>query len=254
MAPEPGGSFGSPADIAAAKAIGEISREDSRSVEAELAQAGIVDSGGNISSQWVLAAWISAFAPVKVTTVAQTEALSSHCELALAAGRGVGASYRRTLSRTAGSVEVAEVPNVVEVSFFKEEHAWAAVARSLPALSELQASASEASGFDARRTTVAPGGGTSSSESAGRGGVPAALANARCTVRMEVTASAAEAEPSRYSADVWALAGQLYSLRTAADPATLLAVEVPPGDICREFAWRILGVRGFLASASAQAA
>jgi hypothetical protein len=55
--------------------------------------------------------------------------------------------------------------------------------------------------------------------------------------------------------DVWALADRLYSLRTspAEDDGPAVA-EVPSSDISREFVWRLLGAREYLASAAEKAA
>ncbi|MDR6507084.1 hypothetical protein [Arthrobacter oryzae] len=253
LAAEPGG-FASAADVLAAGAAGELSPEDTRMVDTELARAGIVDAAGNISAQWVLAVWTSAFAPIKVTTVSQAGLESSHCELGLAGGRGVAVSYRRRLSRTTTlGAEVAEVRNAVEISFFRAENAWAAAARSLPAMAELHAAPSEDTGFDGERTTL-PLAADACSPTAVTDGVPAAIAHARCTVRLGVAASDPGSGRTRYSAAVWALADRLYSLRTEPGTENLSAVHVPAGDVGRDFAWRILGAREFLASSSAQAA
>lgn len=253
LAAEPGG-FASAAEVLAAGAAGELSPEDTRMVDAELARAGIVDAAGSISAPWVLAVWTSAFAPIKVTAVTQTGLESSHCELGLAGGRGVAVSYRRRLSRTTAlGAEVAEVRNAVEVSFFRTEDAWAAVARSLPAMAELHAAPSGATRFYGERTTL-PLAAFPSSATAVTDGVPAAIAHARSTVRLGVTASDPGSGRTRYSAAVWALADRLYSLHTEPGTENLSAVHVPPGDVGRDFAWRILGAREFLASSATQAA
>lgn len=254
LAAEPGG-FASAADVLAAGAAGELSPEDTRMVDAELARAGIVDAAGSISAQWVLAVWTSAFAPIKVTTVSQAGLESSHCELGLAGGRGVAVSYRRRLSRTTTpGAEVAEVRNAVEISFFRAEDAWAAAARSLPAMPELHAAPSGATGFNGERTALPLGAADASSPTAVTDGVPAAIAHARCTVRLGVASSDPGSGRTRYSAAVWALADRLYSLRTEPGTENLSAVHVPAGDVGRDFAWRILGAREFLASSAAQAA
>jgi hypothetical protein len=252
LAAEPGG-FVSAADVLAVEAVGELSPEDTRMVDAELARAGIVDAAGNISAQWVLAVWTSAFAPIKVTTVSQAGLESSHCELGLAGGRGIAVSYRRRLSRTTLGVEMAEVRNAIEISFFRAEDAWAATARSLPAVAELHAAPSGTTGFDGERTTI-PIAALPPSLQPVTDGVPAAIAHARCTVRLGVAASDPGSGRTRYSAAVWALADRLYSLRTEPGTGNLSAVDVPAGDVGRDFAWRILGAREFLASSAAQAA
>lgn len=259
LAAEPGGDITNPQDIWASHTIEEMSPEESRTAESELARAGIVDSAGNISAQWVLAAWILAYAPIKVTTVAQTAAESSHCELGLAGGRGVAISYRRRLSRTGHRIDVAEIKNIVEVSFFREEHAWAATARNLPDLPELRAKAVKGSAFDGQRTTIPFEALPAWSSGTIPDGLPSAIINARCTTHLQVEARweghSSDPEPrASVTTDVWALAERLYSLRTAAEPRSLSAVDVPPGDISREFAWRLLGAREFLAGSSAQAA
>lgn len=256
---EAGGDISNSPDMRAFHAIEEMSPEESRTAEAELTRAGIVDPAGNISAQWVLAAWILAYAPIKVTTVAQTAAESSHCELGLAGGRGIALSYRRRLSRTGHRIDVAEVKNIVEVSFFREEHTWAAIARNLPDLPELRANAVKGSAFDGQRTTIPFEALPAWSSGAVPDGLPSEIINARCTTHLQVAArmEGGGSDPAlrtSVTTDVWALADRLYSLRTAAEPSSLSAVDVPPGDISREFAWRLLGAREFLAGSSAQAA
>jgi hypothetical protein len=259
LAAEPGGDISNPPELRASPAIEEMSPEETRTAEAELARAGIVDSAGNISAQWVLAAWILAYAPIKVAMVAQTAAESSHCELGLAGGRGIALNYRRRLSRAGHRIDVAEIKNVVEVSFFREEHAWAATTRNLPNLPELRANAVNGSAFDGQRTTVPFEALRAWSSGGVPDGLPSEIINARCTTHLQVAArwegSGSDPAPrTSVTTDVWALGERLYSLRTAAEPRNLSAVDVPPGDISREFAWRLLGAREFLAGSSAQAA
>ena len=210
--------------------------------EAELLRAGIVDGHGALSQQWLLAAWISAFAPLKAVCVVQSDEESVHTEIALAGGRGVGVTYSRRVRHRRG-VEVAEVRNAVEICFFAEENAWAALKRHLP---------------DTGRVPEVPEPGTSRSA-----GYSDAATDARYTVHVEVAAHPAASRPvaladgpaaGRVSKDVWVLAEELYSVSIAASGEDSELTLVSPGDIGQTFAWRLLGAREYLASAAEQAA
>lgn len=219
--------------------------EDLASAEAELGRAGIVDADGAISPQWALAARIAAAAPVRAAAVVQSDDTSVHTDLALAGGRGVGVTYARRIGRGETGVQVTGVRNAVEISFFAEEDAWAALKRHLPEIpdgpgpTELPAEASSAS-----------------------------MADTRCTIHLEVSAHPRELLPPGPRAgivsapvppvytvrDVWVLADRLYSVTNspAADGPALIPVR--PDAISQAFAWRLLGAKEFLASLAEQEA
>jgi hypothetical protein len=221
-------------ESAQAEASRQVDAEDSPAMEAELRRAGIVDGHGAITRQWVLAVWIAALAPVKAAVVVQTRDLSVHTEIGLARGRGVGITYHRRIRHGLDGVGVTEVRTAVEVSFFHEENAWAAIRRHLPDFTDVQPTV---------RTTPHD-----------------AVANATCTVHLEVSArpigSGPGSEEKTYvRKDVWALADRLYSLRTSpAEDGGPAVTEVPSSDISREFVWRLLGAREYLAGAVEKAA
>lgn len=218
-----------------ALAVRQLDTATVQAVDAELGRAGIVDQSGAINPQWVLAVWISAFAPVKIAAVVQSHELSVHTELGLAGGRGVGVSYDRRIRHSTDGVDVTEVRNAVEISFFSEENAWAAVKRRLPDVTGLPT----------------PSAATPDET----------VANARYTIHLEVAAhlegarsSQVDAWPGHVSRDIWTLTERLNSVRTSTAHGGLALTEVPAGDIGREFAWRLLGAREYLASAAEQAA
>ena len=235
LAHEPDADLSAYQDSIQALAVRQLDAATVQTVDAELGRAGIVDQYGAINPQWVLAVWISAFAPVKVAAVVQSRELSVHTELGLAAGRGVGVSYERRIRHSTDGVDVTEVRNAVEISFFTEENARAAIKRHLPDVSDLPAP-------------------------------PAAtpdetVADARYTIHLEVAArlegarpGEADERPGHVSRDIWALTERLNSVRTSSAHGGLALTEVPASDIGREFAWRLLGAREYLASAAGQAA
>ncbi|QDG65938.1 hypothetical protein NIBR502772_06675 [Pseudarthrobacter sp. NIBRBAC000502772] len=203
-------------ESAQAEASRQLEAEDPQAMEAELRRAGIVDGQGAITRQWVLAVWIAASAPVKAAAVVQSQDLSVHTELGLTGGRGVGITYYRRIRHSVDGVAVTEVRNAVEISFFREEDAWAAIRRHLPAAAERQAAP------DAVVGETGPG--------------------ATHTFHLEVSAAVPVADqghhPGHVSRDAWALAERSYSI----------------ADLSREVAWRVLGAREYLASAAEKAA
>lgn len=229
-----------------AQAVREMDAEAVQTLEAELRQAGIVDRGGVITRQWVLAVWISAFGPLRAAAVVQSADLSVHTELALAGGRGIGVTYARRIRHGEAGVEVTDVRNAVEISFFAEENAWAAIKRHLPDMPDVP----EVPNF-AEATTGET------------------VANARYTIHLQVSAHPAESgitgpgpaaspaladAPSHGSWDVWTLADRLYALGTNSSGDGSALAPVASDAIGREFAWRLLGAREYLASVAEQAA
>lgn len=203
-------------ESAQAEASRQLDAEDPQAMEAELRLAGIVDGQGAITRQWVLAVWIAASAPVKAAAVVQTQELSVHTEIGLAGGRGVGITYYRRIRHGVDGVAVTEVRNAVEVSFFREEDAWAAIRRHLPAAAERQA---------APDTVIEETG-------------PVATHAFHLEVSAAVPAADQGHHSGHLSRDAWALAERSYSI----------------ADLSREFAWRVLGAREYLASAAEKAA
>lgn len=203
-------------DSVQAQASRQLEAEDPEAIAAELRRAGIVDGQGSIARQWVLAVWVSASAPLKVAAVVQSQDLSVHTELGLASGRGVGISYARRIRHDADGVAVTEVRNAVEVSFFREEDAWAAIRRHLPAAAERQAAPDAVVEETGPFTTH--------------------------TFHLEVSGAVPAAGQGHHqrhvSSDVWALVERRYSV----------------ADLSREFAWRVLGAREYLAGAAEKAA
>ncbi|TVU66890.1 hypothetical protein FQP90_01760 [Paenarthrobacter nitroguajacolicus] len=201
----------------------ELDGVDHRDVRAELRRAGIVDSQGVLVPQWILAVGIAATAPVKAATVVQWPDQSIHTETGLAGGRGVGVTYRRRIRHQPDGSAVTEVRNAVEVSFFQEEDAWAALSRHFPDLSE-------------HRT------------------VPHDAVATGTTIHLEVSASQAGPGWNGHpfaSRHMWSMTDRLYSVGTdPADGNTPTLTAVPGTDIGREFAWRLLGAREYLASAA----
>ena len=214
--PEAGPAVSAYRDSVQAQAGGQVQAEDLQAMETELRRAGIIDGQGAIARQWVLAVWIAASAPLKAAAVVQSQELSVHTELGLAQGRGVGITYRRRIRHDANGVAVTEVRNVVEVSFFREEDVWAAIARHLPAAAEREATPDAVSG------------------EAG----PLATHTVHLEVSAAVPAGGQEHHEGHVSRDVWALVEHRYSL----------------AGLSREFAWRELGAREYLASAAEKAA
>lgn len=217
---------------AQAQATRDLTAADAQALDHELKRAGIVDGHGVINPQWVLAVGIAASAPVKAAMVVQSQESSVHTEVGLAAGRGVGISYHRRIRPGADGVAVTEVRNAVEVSFFSEENAWAAMSRHLPHLAAVPAPPAA--------TPV----GSTPGES---------VENATHTIHLEVSAypTAGVDAQAHTSRQAWAVADSLYSVGTGSAGGNGPAVAaVPPGDIGREFAWRLLGAREYLASAA----
>ncbi|MDI2034855.1 hypothetical protein [Paenarthrobacter nitroguajacolicus] len=223
----------------------------------ELRRAGILDAHGVMSPQWVLAVALAASAPVKASTVVQfrdtvqfkdtvqlrdaapsgdavrPEEHSVHTEIGLAGGRGVGVSYQRRISHQADGAGLTEVRNAVEVSFFQEEDAWAALSRQFPDLSQLDGQHGATPGETAADTT--------------------------CTIHLGVSATPTGQAGSRPYARgrVWAVADRLYSVdrsyssdETPEEDAPVSLAAVPATDIGREFAWSLLGAREYLGSAA----
>ncbi|MFK4640319.1 hypothetical protein [Paenarthrobacter histidinolovorans] len=224
---------GAEADFAAYQDSLQAQVGDSQETGDELRRAGIVDAHGVMSPQWILAVHLAASAPLKASTVVQSNHAvpsvneSVHTEIGLAGGRGVGISYRRRISHQANGVVVTEVRNAVEVSFFLEEDAWAAVSRHFPDLRRLEPLPEATPGETA--------------------------ANATCTIHLDVSARPAFPAGSRpyISRRVWAVADQLYAAEAGpgGEAATSLTA-VPATDIAREFAWSLLGAREYLGSAA----
>ncbi|MFF2347965.1 hypothetical protein [Pseudarthrobacter sp. NPDC058119] len=225
---------------AGAQTVETLDLDTLETAEAELRGAGIADESGAISQQWILAAWISAFAPLRAAAVVQSAKDSVHTELAIAGGKGVAVTYARRIRHGQG-VEVIQVSNAVEVCFFTEENAWAALNRHLPC------------------TAKTSGCHQPSTETASNGSV----ADARYTIHLEVAAHQAGLSPvpmpggpgpDHVSKDAWILTDRLHSLRASVSSAGFALIPVSRGDIGQTFAWRLLGAREFLASAAAQVA
>jgi hypothetical protein len=257
LAHEPDVDLSGYKDSVQALAVRELDAEAAQAAEAELRRAGIVDGTGAITRQWMLAVWIAASGPLKVTSIVQSAGLSVHTELGLAGGRGVGVTYSRRISHGAEGVVVTEVRNAVEICFFAEENAWAAIKRHLPDLTQVpepteqqkppMATSSEAA-EDAKYTihlhvSAHPAG----SDVAALGTAPGAAAEG-------VPGSPRGRAPDHVSWDIWALAQQLYSVRTGTPGDEPALTPVAPNDLSREFAWRLLGAREYLASTAEKAA
>ena len=248
LAHEPDTDLSAYEDSVQAQAVRQLDSEAVQTVEAELRRAGIVDRNGAITRQWVLAVWISAFGPLKAAAVVQSSDLSVHTELALAGGRGVGVTYARRIRHGDAGVDVTEVRNAVEISFFAAENAWGAIKRHLPDMTEVP------------EATELP----KSSEAT----VGEAVAHARYTIHLEVSAHPAGSRiagpgpaarpaagaPGHASWDIWALADRLYSVGASPSNGGSALTPVPWHAMGHEFAWRLLGAREYLASVAEQAA
>lgn len=228
----------------AARALVALDAGSVRLAEAELRRAKITDECGAIRKQWLLAVWISAFAPLKAAAVVQSAEESVHTELALASGRGVAVTYARRIRHGQG-VEVTEVRNAVEISFFAEENAWAALNRHLPDTGDVP--------------------GSPHLPKPGLAAFSEGATNAGYTIHLEVAAHHAGSRPAplsdvpagapdHVSKDVWVLAEHLYSFRTAGSGKDYALAPVPRGSVGQAFAWRLLGAREYLASVAEQAA
>ncbi|MEV7660627.1 hypothetical protein [Paenarthrobacter sp. NPDC089316] len=245
---------GEDADPAARQSSLQAQGDISPEIAEELLRAGILDAHGVMSQQWVLAVFLAASAPLKASSVVQFEdterleeteqltgtLLSVHTDIGLAGGRGVGVSYRRRSSHEAGGAPVTEVRNAVEVCFFQEENAWAAISRHFP------------------DPTLIPGSPPNPPQ-------PTA-ANIGCTIHLDVSAiPSGTAQGSGYvRRHTWGVTDHLYSVEPAhgvepargVEPAggegpTASLVPVPATDIASEFAWSLLGAREYLASIGA---
>jgi uncharacterized protein YqiB (DUF1249 family) len=245
LANEPDADLSAYRDSLQAEALQALDFQKVEAAEAELRRAGIVDANGAISRQWVLAVSIAAFGPLKATAVVQSGESSVHTELALAGGRGIGVTYARRIRHGVGGVDVTAVRNAVEISFFAEENAWAALKRHLPDITE----APEA-------TELPQAAGAALSE---------IVANARYTIHLQVSAHPSPSRPvglppapvpapDHVSWDVWALAERLYAVSTGPSGEASALTPDPPDAISLGFAWRLLGAREYLASAAEQAA
>ncbi|MDD7837244.1 hypothetical protein [Paenarthrobacter sp. AB444] len=234
------------AELAAYQASLQAQGDVTPEVAEELLRAGILDARGVMSQQWVLAVFLAASAPLRASTIVQRGDTvqsggtaqfgdtaqsggtleSVHTEVGMAGGRGVGLSYRRRISTEAGGGAVTEVRNAVEVSFFREEDAWASLSRHFPDLPRLVDSPDN---------------------------LPqATAADVGCTIHLEVTA----VPPGRHGFQPyqrrhsWGVAERLYSVEASrGDAATASWMPVPATDIASEFAWSVLGGREYLASA-----
>ncbi|MCU1568943.1 MAG: hypothetical protein JWQ56_3880 [Pseudarthrobacter sp.] len=240
-------AHGSEADLSAyldsinAQAILALDSDTVEMAEAELGRAGIVDGDGAISRQWVLAVWISAFAPIRAAAVLQGTETSVHTELALSGGRGVGLTYVRDIRPPGGAIDVTENRNAVEITFFAEENAWAALKRHLPDLAGVP---------EATRLANPPAAGLSE-----------IVARARYTIHLDVSArpsgsrpAGPVAAPDYLSRDVWALAERLYSVTTGPSGEGFGLTPVPSDAIGHGLAWRLLGAREYLASVAGRVA
>jgi hypothetical protein len=247
LAHEPDVDLSGYKDSVQALAVRELDAGAAQAAEAELRTAGIVDGTGAITRQWMLAVWIAASGPLKVASIVQSAGLSVHTELGLAGGRGVGVTYSRRISHGAEGMVVTEVRNAVEVSFFAEEDAWAAIKRHLPDMSQVPEPTEQQNSEpaeDARYTihlhvSAHPA-----------GSHVAALGTAPSNAGGDARGSA----PDHVSWDIWALAQQLYSVRTGPPGDEPALTPVAPNDLSREFAWRLLGAREYLASTAEKAA
>ncbi|WP_160142482.1 hypothetical protein [Arthrobacter sp. SLBN-100] len=250
LAHEPAVDLSAYRDSIQAEALRALDSQEVEAAGAELRRAGIVDANGAITRQWVLAVSIAAFGPLKATAVVQSGGSSVHTELALAGGRGIGVTYARRIRHGDGGVDVREVRNAVEISFFTEENAWAALKRHLPDITEVP---------EARELPKAPGAALSE-----------IIANAGYTIHLQVSAHptgsrtvrpsapvpapAPAPAPDHVSWDVWALAERLYVVSTGPSGGGSALTPVPWDAIRLGFAWRLLGAREYLASAAEQAA
>ncbi|QOT21653.1 hypothetical protein [Paenarthrobacter sp. YJN-D] len=203
----------------------------------ELRRAGILDAQGTLSPQWILAVTLAVSAPLTATTVVQFQDQSIHSRAGLAGGRGVAVSYRRRISHQPNGVVVTEVRNAVEVSFFQEENAWAALSRHFPRFHQLEPLP------EATPQAVA--------------------ANTSCTIHLEVSGhldvpgTPAPGFRPYTSRRVWAVADQLYSVDQlnsvetgpGQNPSPTLTA-VPSTDPGLEFAWSLLGAKEYLGSAA----
>jgi hypothetical protein len=256
LAAEPEIDFAAYQQSANALALGSLEPADTRRLDAELREAGIVGPDGTMPDQWLVAVLIAVNAPIRVTVVARTGEHSAHTDLGLADGRGIAVSYRRRIRTTDAGTAVTGIQDVVEVALFEEQHAWSAVRRILPDFTELQAGPGSARSLDGDRTPISPQQLQSLGGAELQQDVKDAVLAPRCTVHLDVVAAQPGATPAFRAADVWHLAEKLYSVRTSGDDGgrSLVMVDVPPGDVARELFWRLLGAREFLAGSAGQAA
>ncbi|MFC8039111.1 hypothetical protein ACFUOZ_07135 [Paenarthrobacter sp. NPDC057355] len=222
------------ADLSAYQASLQAQGDVTPAIAEELLSTGILDARGVMSQQWVLAVFLAASAPLKASSVVQFgdtarfgDTLESvHTDVGLAGGRGVGVSYRRRFGTEAGRVAATEVRNAVEVSFFREEDAWASLSRHFPDLPPP---------FDSPDDHPQP-----------------TAADVGCTIHLEVTAipRATEHGSRPYlRRQIWGVADRLYCVQaTSAEGPMASLVPVPATDIASGFAWSLLGAREYLAS------
>ncbi|MGO4121369.1 hypothetical protein [Arthrobacter sp. YAF16] len=262
LAAEPEIDFAAYQQSSTALALGSLEPADTRRLDAELREAGIVGPDGTMPEQWLLAVLIAVSAPIRVTVVARTGEHSAHTHLGLAGGHGIAVSYRRRIRTTDAGTAVTGIQDVVEVALFEERHAWSAVRRILPGFTELQAGPGSARGLDSdrgldgARTPVSPQQLQAVGSAELQQDVKDAVLAPRCTVHLDVVAAPPGTAPAFRAADLWHLSEKLYSVRTSGDDGgrSLVMVDVPPGDVARELFWRLLGAREFLAGSAGQAA
>jgi hypothetical protein len=233
--------------------------ETTASAEAELLRAGVVDGTGAVTRQWMLAAWIAGSAPVRATAVVQSGRTSVHTDLGLAGGRGVGVTYVRRVSPAGDHNAVTEVRDAVEISFFAEEDAWAAIRRHLPEIPEAPES------LEAPEIPEMPDPTKPAEPASGPVSPTEASAGSGHTIHLEVSAhpgelppagtpSAAPTAPVRAWRDVWVVADRLYSVSAGPTGKGPALAPASPGAISRGFAWRLLGAREYLASVAGREA
>lgn len=216
-----------------------LDTEEVELAEAELGRAGIVGADGAVSPQWVLAARIAASAPVRAAVVVQSEDTSVHTDLALAGGRGVGVTYARRIRPGESGVDVTEVRNAVEISFFAEEDAWAALRRHLPDIADAHGPSelpADPPGFSGAGTAYTIHLQVSAHPQESRPGGPPPVA------------VPAPVPPAYATHDIWVLADRLYSVSSGPAGEGPALTPVSPAAISQGFAWRLLGAREYLAS------
>ncbi|MFJ3958814.1 hypothetical protein [Arthrobacter sp. NPDC090010] len=193
-------------------------------LDTELREAGILDSAGELTTDWLRALRAAIEAPIKANLISTGDGIRTHCELALFDGLGLSVDASQPVPSNDGAALPGSTP--VVVTLFTGEEAWEVVERTLPPFPELTSTESGGARELGRREI-------------GEDAMEALEQSARATVQFSLTA------PGYQALHLWLLDEHLEEARVrrtgdGEQPATVL-IRHQPGAIARQFVWDVLG-------------
>lgn len=210
---------------------------------AQLRELELADSSNALDQQWVGAVAMLMTAPISIDIRATFNDVGTVSTIGLLEGRGIAVHQRQLLEASPSGTKLVFNDDAVEITLFNEENLWRATRRLLPPLDNVRAASAPAK-LNAPKWTIAGDGIQTSDLPTEFQGL---LGGEDANVTMTVT-TLAQDYPPRVWGGMWAVKNQqLFSIRTTREPS-VVAVEVPAGNIAHELIFAVVGSHDALAS------